>query len=113
MSNPTTPVVVRKREVLQERSPQAQLLRPLVHRGVAPVGDISLGDVTMPGGGISEPHVHEHSEIIVLVLEGYAATLWGEDMEPAVHGPGDPIWVPAGVPHVAVNLSLHHHVVAI
>jgi len=113
MSFAQVPVVVRSRDVLQEKSPQAQLLRPLIHRGIAPVGDISIGSVVMPGGGISEPHVHEYSEIIVLVLEGHAATLCGEGMDPVLHGPGDPIWVPAGVPHVAVNLSLDHHVVAI
>jgi uncharacterized RmlC-like cupin family protein len=47
------------------------------------------------------------------VLDGWAATLFGEEMTPMVHGPGSVIWVPAGLVHAAVNLSRVQLLVAV
>lgn len=106
-------VVVWPQDATQANSPQGQMLTPLLHRGTAPVSGISAGSVVMPAGHWSRAHVHDRSEITVVVLEGWAVTLCGVDMEPFVHGPGSVIWVPAGVPHAAVNLSEDHRVVAL
>lgn len=86
-------------------SPQGQHLTPIIYSSTAPVQSIAAGHVFMPAGHLARAHVHHNTEIIVYVLEGIAATLWGEEMEPLIHGPGSMIWVPAGVPHTAINLS--------
>ena len=67
----------------------------------------------MPAGVHSKAHVHNKYEIIVFLLEGWAASLVGEDLEPAVQGPGDFVFIPKGVPHLAVNLSTEHPVVGL
>jgi uncharacterized RmlC-like cupin family protein len=96
-----------------ELSPQAQRLMPLVSRSRGGSSQISLGTVVMPPGGISKAHVHETYELVVGVVEGLAASLMGAGLEPVVQGPGDFLFIPGGVPHVAVNLSTVHRVVAI
>ncbi len=92
---------------------QGQNLTPIIYSGTAPVGALSAGRVVMPPRHLARAHVHNHTEIIVCVLEGRAATLWGNDMQPLVHDAGSMVWVPAGVPHAAVNLSNTDRVVAI
>lgn len=57
--------------------------------------------------------MHAKTDIIVVVIEGYAASLIGPDLEPVFHGPGDFIFIPEGVIHVAVNLSTKHRLIAI
>jgi uncharacterized RmlC-like cupin family protein len=69
------------------------------------VAGASAGMVRMPGNHVAKVHVHHHTEVIVYVLEGFAATLWGEQMEPLLHGPESVVYIPPGVPHTAVNLS--------
>jgi uncharacterized RmlC-like cupin family protein len=54
---------------------------------------------------VSKAHYHADSEIIVMCLRGRAATLIGPQLTPYLHGPGEFLYVPEGVVHVAVNLS--------
>jgi uncharacterized RmlC-like cupin family protein len=86
---------------------QGQLLAPVVHSGIAPVKALSAGLVRMPGGHESLPHVHEHSEIIVHIVRGLAASLVGETMTPVLHTPGSLIYIADGIPHAALNLYPH------
>jgi uncharacterized RmlC-like cupin family protein len=69
--------------------------------------------VYMPPGRIARPHYHAETDIIVVVIEGYAASLIGPELEPVFHGPGEFIFIPEGVVHVAVNLSTTDRLIAI
>jgi hypothetical protein len=48
-----------------------------------------------------------------MVLEGFAASLIGPDLEPVFHGPGEFIYIPEGMVHVAVNLSTTRRLIAV
>ena len=67
---------------------------------------IWLGSVTLPPhGGRTKAHLHENHETALYLISGDEAELWtGEQLEhmEVVHA-GDYIYIPAGVPHVAVN----------
>ena len=69
---------------------------------------IWLGLATLPpNGGRTKAHLHENHETAIYLLSGDEAELWtGEQLEHReVAHPGDFIYIPAGVPHVAVNRS--------
>lgn len=87
--------------------PQLQWLTPVITGATAGAGALSGGVVRMPPGGVSRAHVHERSEIIVVVLTGQAATVVWEGGRPRVlpHRYGQMCYVPAGVAHCAVNVS--------
>jgi uncharacterized RmlC-like cupin family protein len=90
---------------------QKQRLIPGVTTEIAGSEQLSAGLVVMPPGGASRAHVHERYELVIFVIEGWAVTLMGPDLEPAVQGPGDFLYIPPGVEHLAVNLSTRHRVV--
>ena len=60
-----------------------------------------------PGGGRTKAHVHENHESAFYMMSGDEVELWtGDELEHReVARPGDYLYVPAGVPHVAVNRS--------
>ena len=65
-----------------------------------------LGSVTLPpGGGRTKAHVHENHESAFYMMSGDEVELCtGDELEHReVARPGDYLYVPAGVPHVAVN----------
>ena len=66
-----------------------------------------LGSVVLPPGGRTRAHVHEHHESAFYMVSGDEAELWtGDQLEQrAIAHAGDFLYIPAGVPHVAVNLS--------
>ena len=67
-----------------------------------------LGSVTLPpGGGRTKAHVHDHHESAFFFVSGDEVELWtGHELERCeIARPGDYLYVPAGVPHVAVNRS--------
>ena len=69
---------------------------------------IWLGSGTLPPhGGRTKAHLHENHETAIYLLSGDEAELWtGEQLEHReVAHPGDYLYIPAGVPHVAVNRS--------
>lgn len=60
--------------------------------------------VAIPPGGRASAHLHVEHESALYVLEGEVVTWYGEGLERyAVTGPGDFLFVPAGVPHLPVN----------
>lgn len=93
--------------------PQGQRLANLIHQPVADGCRAALRAVIMPGGHMAGTHRHPNHEVQVLVLQGYAASLVGDDMRPVLHRAGEAIRIPAGVPHAAVNLSTTQPVTAI
>src|SRR5215217_8031480 len=69
---------------------------------------IWLGSATLPArGGRTKAHLHENHETALYLLSGEAVELWtGEQLEHRdVVYPGNYVYIPAGVPHVAVNRS--------
>jgi uncharacterized RmlC-like cupin family protein len=66
---------------------------------------IWLGMITLPAGRRTKAHVHEHHETALYMMSGDELEIWtGDQLQHCekVH-PGDYIYVPAGVLHVAVN----------
>jgi uncharacterized RmlC-like cupin family protein len=66
---------------------------------------IWLGLMALPPGGRTKAHVHEHHETALYMTSGDAVELWtGDELEhcEAIR-PGDFIYIPANVLHVAVN----------
>jgi uncharacterized RmlC-like cupin family protein len=98
-------VVAHEEESAAIVGPQNQRLIPCITSAVCGSSGISAGMVRMPPGAVSKAHYHARSEIVVMCLRGRAATLIGPQLTPYLHGPGEFIYVPEGVVHVAVNLS--------
>jgi uncharacterized RmlC-like cupin family protein len=98
-------VVVRQKESTAIVGPQNQRLLPCITSAVCGSTGISAGMVRMPPGTVSKAHYHARSEIVVMCLRGRAVTLIGPELTPYLHGPGEFIYIPEGIVHVAVNLS--------
>lgn len=66
---------------------------------------IWLGMISLPPGRRTKAHVHEHHETALYMVSGDKLELWtGDDLEHCdVVRPGDYIYIPANVLHVAVN----------
>lgn len=61
--------------------------------------------VDIPPGAVAKAHLHPH-ESRVYILEGEVETLYGEKLENSVTTKaGDFLYIPAGIPHKARNVS--------
>ena len=61
--------------------------------------------VEIPPGAVAKAHVHPH-ESTVYILEGEVETLFGERLEESVISKaGEFLYIPAGIPHKARNVS--------
>ncbi|WP_433760296.1 cupin domain-containing protein [Nocardia sp. CA-135398] len=105
--------VIAAADMAEKIGRQGQHLVPCVTRETSGSHGISAGMVNMAPGKASRAHYHAHSEIIVICLQGTAATLIGPELTPHLHGPGEFIYIPEGVVHVAVNLSETEELVAV
>ena len=62
--------------------------------------------LTIPPGGRAKAHLHENHETAIYVLEGEAVALYGDRLQHhAVTKAGDLFYIPAGVPHLPINMS--------
>lgn len=67
---------------------------------------ICMNLLTIPPGGRARAHKHEHHETAIYMISGEVHTWYGEDLrEHTVARAGDFLFIPAGVPHLPVNLS--------
>jgi len=67
---------------------------------------ISMNIVIIPAGARAKPHYHEGFETAIYLLKGDVQTFYGENLkESCINKQGDFIYIPAGVPHMPVNLS--------
>jgi len=66
---------------------------------------IWLGLMTLPPGRRTRAHLHEHHETALYMISGDELELWtgGELQHCEAARPGDYIYIPANVLHVAVN----------
>lgn len=64
-----------------------------------------LGRITLPAGKRTRAHVHEHHETALHMLSGDEMELWtGDQLQYRdIVRPGDYIFIPANMLHVAVN----------
>ncbi|OWU83414.1 cupin [Oceanicola sp. 22II-s10i] len=62
--------------------------------------------LTIPPGARAKAHKHATHETAIYVIEGAASMWWGDRLEHRMDvTAGDLIYIPAGVPHLPVNLS--------
>lgn len=62
--------------------------------------------LTVPAGGRAKAHKHEGHETTIYVLSGQGYTLFGDNLERVILSrAGDIVYIPAGVPHLPVNLG--------
>lgn len=62
--------------------------------------------LTIPPGARAKAHLHESHETALYVLDGEAVTLFGDRLQHhMLTRAGDLVYIPAGVPHLPVNLS--------
>ena len=67
---------------------------------------IHLQTLSMPPGARAKAHKHEAHETAIYVLSGQAGMWFGDRLEEHVAmGPGDYLYIPAGVPHLPYNAS--------
>ncbi|MDR6538015.1 cupin domain-containing protein [Variovorax soli] len=86
-------------------SAQGSRYAPGVSAETTGASALFLGLVTLPAGERTKAHVHEHHESAHYMLSGEEVELWtGAQLQQRdVVRPGDYLFVPAGMPHVAVN----------
>lgn len=88
-------------------SQQGSVYSPGISAETVDSEQIFLGLVTLPPEGRTKAHIHEHHESAFYMLSGEEVELWsGSDLEQRdIARPGDFLFIPAKVPHVAVNRS--------
>jgi len=87
------------------RSEQGSDYEPGVSAETVGSKSIWLGMISLPPGKRTRAHVHEHHETAMYMLSGDEMELWTGDQlqyRDIVH-PGDYIFIPANMLHVAVN----------
>jgi len=102
------PVVLDPHDRPVALSVQGQPLTPLVTAGAADTWGLSSAQVWMPPGHVSHAHVHRHTDVGVVVLQGRAVTMWWDErggVHELVQEPGQHLHIPFGVAHAAVNPS--------
>lgn len=62
--------------------------------------------LTIPPGARAKAHLHENHETAIYILSGETLTLFGDRLEQQmINRAGDLVYIPAGVPHLPVNMT--------
>ena len=65
---------------------------------------LCLHTLTIPPGGRAKAHRHESHESAIYTVSGHCELWWGEELAHRDEvGPGDFVYIPAGVPHLPIN----------
>jgi len=65
---------------------------------------LCLHSLTIPPGGRAKAHRHESHESAIYTVSGRCEFWWGEGLAHRDEvGPGDFVYIPAGVPHLPIN----------
>lgn len=88
-------------------SQQGSIYTPGISEETVGARSVFLGIVTMSPGKRTKAHIHERHESAFYLVEGENVELWTGDrlQHREVADQGDYLFIPAGVPHVAVNRS--------
>lgn len=101
------PVVITVRPTVKTLSRQHLPYFVGISGATAGAQGISLNLVVIPPGGAALPHFHRGFETAIYLLRGRVATRFGPGLKCSVtNEAGDFIFIPAGLPHQPVNLSL-------
>ena len=86
-------------------SPQGAVYAPGISAETVDSKAVFLGIVTLPPEGRTKAHIHEFHESAFYLMSGEEVDLCtGDRLEHRETArPGDYLFIPAGVPHVAVN----------
>lgn len=109
--NPEAIASSRKASVVKSgagyRAEQGSDYEPGVSAETVGSKSIWLGMMTLQPGKRTRAHVHEHHETALYMLSGEAMELWtGDQLQYRdIVQPGDYIFIPANMLHVAVNRS--------
>lgn len=103
----TTPARFVVRGSVPYTSPQGSRYAPGVSAETTGATSLFLGVVTLPAGERTKAHAHERHESAHYMTSGEEVELWtGPQLgRRDVARPGDYLFIPAGMPHVAVNRS--------
>jgi uncharacterized RmlC-like cupin family protein len=75
---------------------------------------ICMHMLRIPPGGRAKAHLHEAHETAIYVLSGRGVMWHGFELEQEMPcGPGDMIFIPAGVPHLPTNASNTEECIAV
>lgn len=90
---------------------QGQAYDRVLDAGNAPTSPLCQVRIKMNNGKVSTPHVHHETHVYVHVTlcgpQG-VLTLWGPALENEEWSfEGDTLWIPPGVPHVAIYPAYH------
>lgn len=87
------------------KSQQGSLYTPAISAETVGAKSLFFGIVTIPPGERTKAHLHQFHESAFYVLSGENIELWsgGELEHREVARAGDYLFIPANVPHVAVN----------
>jgi uncharacterized RmlC-like cupin family protein len=87
-------------------SRQGSVYAPGISKETVGSRAVFLGEVTLPPGRRTHAHTHEHHESAFYLLSGEVELWTGERLQYREYArPGDYLFIPAKVPHVAVNRS--------
>ena len=105
VSNPTKASVVKS--AAGYRAEQGSDYEPGVSAETVGSKSVWLGMITLPPGKRTFAHVHERHETALYMLSGDSIELWtGDKLQYRdIVYPGDYIFIPANMMHVAVNRS--------
>ncbi len=87
------------------RAGQGSDYLPGISAGTVGAKALWLGTATIPPGQRTKAHVHEHHETAFYMLSGDELEVWtGDQLQHRdIVSPGDYLYIPANVLHVAVN----------
>lgn len=75
---------------------------------------ISMQRIVFPPGGAAKAHVHLDYETAIYIVQGQVETHYGPGLrQTIINGPGDFVYIPAGVPHLPRNPSQTETAIAI
>jgi len=100
------PVVFDPTQLGGVMSRQGQPLTPVITSDVASTDGLSSAQVWMPPHHTSFAHVHHHTGVGLVVMQGRAITLWWDEdgrMHELPQVAGQHLFIPHGVPHAAIN----------
>jgi uncharacterized RmlC-like cupin family protein len=90
-------------------SSQGESLSPVVSRPMVAAVGLSSAEVWIPPGQAAHAHVHYDSDVIMLVRDGEAVTMWWDehgDLHEVHQTVGQHLHIPHGVPHAMLNVGV-------
>lgn len=88
-----------------EVRPQKYFNLPGINEATVGATQLAATMVLLPPGAVAKGHVHRGHETAIFVLDGWSLTFMGPHQDEVTAGPGELLFIPKNVEHLAVNLS--------